>query len=120
MPRERPIGKKIRNGSAKQSAGEFRGSTPPAAAGVERSLFTPKMNGPTAADLAFDARFEPFTTKFLDQRRREKWRNNGKSFVRSESVNRFANFRKRLYAFRQDRTDIECFELTSPHIQSFF
>ena len=53
---------------------------------VEQLLVTPKMNRPTAADLAFDARLETFAAEFLDQRRREKRRNHRKSFVRSERI----------------------------------
>src|SRR5262249_31578485 len=69
------------------------------------------MNRPAAADLAFDARFKTFAAEFLNQRRREKGRNDGKSFVRSERINGLANFRKRLDASRQDWTHIQCFEL---------
>jgi hypothetical protein len=73
------------------------------------------MNRPAAADLAFDAGFKTLAAEFLDQWRRKKRRKNGKAFVRSERINRLANFRKRLDAFRQDWTNIQCFELACRH-----
>src|SRR5215468_7469745 len=73
------------------------------------------MDGPTAADLALDPRLKTLTAKFLDQRRREKRRNNGKSFVGSERIDTLTDSRKRFDAFRQDRTNIQRFKLASRH-----
>src|SRR5438034_1143406 len=112
-PNNNPIGKKILNGSATQSAEDFRPSIAAAAPCIEQSLPTPKMNRPTDAELAFNAGLKTLTAKFLDKRRREKRRNDRKSFVGSERINRLANFRKRLDAFREDRTNVQCFKFTS-------
>src|SRR5262245_1814993 len=73
------------------------------------------MNRPAAADLTFDTRFKTLAAEFLNQRRRQKRRNNGEPFVRSERINTLADSRKRLDAFRQDWTDIQCFELARYH-----
>src|SRR5262245_2804861 len=73
------------------------------------------MDGPTAAELTFNAGLKTFTTKFLNQRRRKKRRDDRKSFIRSECIDTLSNSRKRLDAFRQDRTNVECFELASCH-----
>ena len=109
-PSNNPRGKKIRNGSATQSAEDFRASVVVAAPGIEQSLLTPKMDRPTAADLALDARLKTLTAKFLDERRWEKRRNDRKSFVGSERINRLVNFRKRLDAARENRSYVQCFE----------
>src|SRR5262245_42526714 len=77
------------------------------------------MDGPTAAKLTFNAGLKPFTTKSLDQRRREKRRNNRKSFARSECIDTFTDFRKWLDAALQDWTNIECFKLACRHDQLF-
>jgi len=73
------------------------------------------MDGPTAADLAFDSRFKTLAAEFLNQRRREKRRNHGKSFVGRERIDTLADFRKRLDAFREDWTNIQYFEFASRH-----
>src|SRR5262249_17289947 len=73
------------------------------------------MNCPAAADLTFDARSKTLAAEFLNQRRRQKWRNDGESFVRSECIDGFPDLRKRFDAFRQDGTDIQCFKLARCH-----
>src|SRR5215216_4470972 len=114
-PSNNPRGKKILNGSATQSAEDFRGSIAAAAPGIEQSLPSPKMDRPTAAELAFNAGLKTLTAQFLDKRRREERCNDRKSFVGSERINRLANFRKRLDAFREDRTNVQCFKFASRH-----
>src|SRR5215475_1596356 len=73
------------------------------------------MDGPIAAKLTFNAGLKALATKSLNQRRREKRRNNRKSFVGSECIDTFTNFRKWLDASRQDWTNIKCFELAYRH-----
>src|SRR6516164_2756202 len=73
------------------------------------------MNRPAAADLALDARFKTFASKFLNQRRREERRNHGKSFISLERIDTVADARKRLDAFCKDGTNIQYFELARRH-----
>src|SRR5215211_4328820 len=114
-PSNNPRGKKILNGSVTQSAEDFRASIAAAAPCIEQSLPTPKMDRPTDAELAFNAGLKTFTAKFLDKRRREKRRNDRKSFVGSERIHRLTNFRKRLNPFREDRTNVQCLKFASRH-----
>jgi len=68
------------------------------------------MDDPATPKLALDPGFETLAPEFFYQRRRQKWRNYGQTFIISERIDGFSNSFERFTARRQNRSNIECFE----------
>ena len=73
------------------------------------------MDCPTITNLTFNTRLKTFAAEFLNERRRKKRRDDGKTFVWPERINTFTDFRKGFDAFCQNRANIQCFELSRRH-----
>lgn len=74
------------------------------------------MDRPTITNLAFNTRLKTFAAEFLNERRREKRRDDGKAFVWPERIDSFPDFRKWLDPLCQDRANIKCFEFARAHV----
>ena len=66
-----------------------------------------KIGDPRSVGLRFGARGESFAAQLLDQRCREKWRNDCESLAGLESIHTLANFGKWFDAIAQHAADIE-------------
>src|SRR5688572_30096838 len=67
--------------------------------------------GDPKTSLVFHPRLKTFARQFLDKRRRKEGRDNRKTFIDPELIDARPDGRKRLEAFRDNRSDVECFEL---------
>jgi hypothetical protein len=72
-------------------------------------ILAPKMGNPRPV-VTFHPGLEIFASKFLDERRQQKWRDYRQALVRRERIDRGTNFRKGLDPFGKNGANIQCFK----------